>query len=361
LINHFFSPSTRPGFDFFNDTIFRDEPKPTKPMKYLATRRKFVKTLSLLSVAPSVLYRNTFGKEAMPRIGFLSGTGVMNLEKAFTEELQTLGFTEGQNIHIEIRLARSGTTDAAVMAAELSQMDLSLIVAGALPFALEVRKANPKMPIVIATCPGIVSNGFAKTLEKPGGIYTGMDELPEGVTTKRLQLLHAVVPDAKRIALLSTTPGVGGHETQLADAEKTAAGLGIEVKAYRAASLSELEKALAALTSDGMNGMLCFQGGLSLANREMIVAFITKNRIPAIYQATIFTEVGGLMAWAPDLPKQFREAAHYVDKILKGAKPGDLPVKQPEKYYLTLNKAAASKIGISFPKGLLAEANKVIE
>ncbi len=330
-------------------------------MNHLTTRREFVKVLSLLSVAPPVLYGNSFVKKAVPRIGFLNGAGVLQLENAFTDELQKLGYTEGNNIHIEQRLARPNTTDSGLMAAELAQMDLSLIVAGALPFALEVRKANPKMPMVIVTCPGLVSNGFAKTLEKPGGIYTGMDELPEGVTTKRLQLLRAVAPGAKRIALLSTTPGVGGHETQLAQAEKTAAGLGIKVKAYRAASLPELRKALEAIVNDEMDGLLNFQGGLSLANRNMIVDFMAEKRIPAVHQATAFAEVGGLMAWAPDLPQQLREAAHYVDKILKGAKPGDLPAKHPEKYYLTLNKAAASKIGISFPKELLAEATKVIE
>lgn len=331
-------------------------------MNHFATRREFVKTLSLLSIFPSAWQKNTFAsKAAMPRIGFFSGAGVMNLEKAFTEELQTLGFTQGTNIDIQIRLARPNTNDMAVMAAELLQMDLSLIVAGSLPYALEVRKNNAKMPMVIATCPGMVSNGFAKTLEHPGGIYTGMDELPAGVTTKRLQLLHAVVPAAKRIALLSTTPGVGGHETQLAEAEKTAAGLGITVKPYRVASLAELEKALPAIANDGTDGLLTFQGAVSIANRKMIVDFMTEKRIPAVYQATLFAEVGGLMSWAPDLPQQFREAAHFVDKILKGAKPGDLPAKHPEKYYLTLNKAAASKIGISFPKEVLAQAAKVIE
>ncbi len=330
-------------------------------MNHLTTRREFVKTLSLLSVAPSVLSGNSFVKKVVQRIGFLNGAGVLQLENAFKEELQKLGYIEGNNIHIEQRLARPNTTDSGLMAAELAQMDLSLIVAGALPFALEVRKANPKMPMVICTCPGMVSNGFAKTLEKPGGIYTGLDELPEGVTVKRLQLLHAVVPDAKRIALLSTTPGVGGHETQLAEAEKTAAALGINVKAYRAKSQQELETALTAIVGDDMNGLLNFQGALTLANRNMIVDFMAEKRIPAVYQATAFAEVGGLMAWAPDLPQQFREAAHYVDKILKGANPGDLPVKQPEKYYLTLNQAAAAKIGVSFPKELLAEAAKVIE
>lgn len=285
----------------------------------------------------------------------------MHLENVFIEELKKLGYREGENLKIELRLARPNTTDVAAMAAELAGMDLTLIVAAALPIALEIRKNNPKMPMVLATCPGMVSNGFAKSLEHPDGIYTGMDELPQGVTAKRLQLLKAAVPTATRIALLSATPGVGGHEVQLAEAETTAATLSVKVKPYRVTSLKELEKALADLVSDGMNGMVVFQGALTLANRKLLVDFAAQNRIPAIYQQSIFAEVGGLMAWAPDLEQQFRETAHFVEKILNGAKPGDLPVKHPDKYYLTLNKTAASKIGLNFSKELSAEATKIIE
>ncbi|WP_460907046.1 ABC transporter substrate-binding protein [Spirosoma areae] len=320
-----------------------------------------MKGLSLLATMPSVVGGNgLFRDQTTHRIGYMVGAGFLELEKAFVEELQKLGFKEGENIHIEKRLPRPNTTDAIAMAAELAQMDLSLIVAASLPLALEIRKNNPNMPMVLATCPGMVSNGFAKSLEHPGGIYTGMDELPKGVTAKRLHLLKAAAPTATRIALISGTPGVGGHEIQLAEAEKTAAILGVEVKPYRAASLQQLEKALADLVSDGMNGMVSFQGALTLANRKLMVDFAAQNRIPAMYQATLFAEAGGLMAWAPDLPQQFREAAQYVSQILNGAKPGDLPVKQPEKYYLTLNVTAANKIGVSFSKELLAEATRVI-
>jgi hypothetical protein len=214
------------------------------------------------------------------------------------------------------------------MAMELSRMDLALIVATALPQALEVRNANPEMPMVIGTCPGMVSNGFAQSLEHPGGIYTGMDELPAGVTARRLSLLKLAAPSVTRVALLSTTPGRGGHETQVADAETVASSLGVEVRPYRAASLTELRRALEQLAIDRMNGMLNFQGGLSLTNRQFIVDFAAEKRIPAVYQATLFAEAGGLMAWAPDLTEQFREAARFVAEILRGAKPGDLPIKQ---------------------------------
>ncbi len=289
------------------------------------------------------------------------GAGLPQLEAAFKEELTKLGFREGKNIVIETRLSRPNTTDVQSLAEELAKMKLALIVVGALPFALAIRKQNPAMPMVIATCPGMISNGFAESFERPGGIYTGLDELPKGVTSKRVQLLKTAAPSVSRIALLSTTPGQGGHEIQLAEAESTATQLGIEVKAYRAASLAEIEKAFENIVKEGMNGMLSFQGGLSVANRQRIVDYAAQNRIPAIYQATLFAEAGGLMSWAPDLVQQFREAAHYTEKILKGAKPGDLPLQHPTNYQLTLNRTAAKKIGITFPQALLAQAKTTLE
>jgi putative ABC transport system substrate-binding protein len=295
------------------------------------------------------------------RIGFLLGNAYPELAEAFRNELSRLGYTEGRDVVIEARFTGPNPTDLEAMSAELARMDLALVVAGALPFALEVRKANPSMPMVIATCPGIVSNGFAQTLDRPGGIYTGIDELPPGVTARRLRLLKLAAPALTRVALLSTTPGRGGHEAQVADAETAAAEIGVQVRPYRAASLAELKSALERIAADGMNGMLSFQGGLSLGYRQLIIDFAADKRIPAIYQATLFAEAGGLMAWAPDLPEQFRVAARLVDKILKGSKPGDLPVKHPEKYYLTVNSSAARKIDLTLPQELLAQAVRVLE
>jgi len=330
-------------------------------MTHLSSRRKFLKQASILTLTTSILLRNEiFKSRTIPRIGFLTGAGYSEMDSAFTEELKKLGFTEGENIIIERRFTKPNSSDGTTMPAELAQMDLTLIVVGALPFALEVRKNNPKMPMVIATCPGMVSNGFAESMEHPGGIYTGMDELPKDLTSKRLQLLKEAAPVVTRVALLSTTPGTGGHEIQLSEAEEMAATLGIEVKPYRASSLQQLEKALKDLVSDGMNGILSFQGGLGLANRQLIVNYAEQNKIPGIYNATLYAEAGGLMSWAPDLIQQYREAAHYVSEILKGAKPGDLPVKHPEKYYLTLNTSAAKKIDLTFPPNILAQASRVL-
>jgi putative tryptophan/tyrosine transport system substrate-binding protein len=164
-----------------------------------------------------------------------------------------------------------------------------------------------------------------------------------------------------RIALLSTTPGKGGHERQLAEAEQAAAALGVSVKAYRPASVSELEAALATIAADARDGLLNFQGGLSLFKHQLVVDFAAAHRLPAIYQATIFAEAGGLMTWAPDLPQQYRTAANYADRILKGAKPGDLPITYPPKYFLTINSRAALGLGLVLPPALLAQADRILE
>lgn len=331
-------------------------------MDTLCTRRAFIRRFAFAAGVTATLARGADKAATRParRIGLIAGAGLPELTDAFRKQLRELGWVEGANVLIEERLIQPNAQDANAQISELARMDLELIVAGGLSFALPVRAANPSMPMVIATAPGLVSNGFAKTLEHPGGLYTGMDELPGGVTGKRLMLLRTAAPNIRRVALLSTTPGHGGHETQVADAENAAKALGITVKPYRAASLAELRAALGEIVADAMDGMLNFQGGLSLANRLLITGHMNEHRLPAIYQATLFAEAGGLMAWAPDLVEQYREAARCVDKILNGASPGDLPIKHPAKYFLTLNTSAARKIGLVLPAGLLQQATRVL-
>ena len=325
-----------------------------------STRRTFLAGMARFTAAlPVMNWSREQGQPRVPRIGFMSGAEP-SLISSFEDEMRALGYSPGKNIHIEMRIGRRNTNDSAVHAKELGAMDLDFVVVAALPQALLMRQANPKMPMVIITCPGMVSNGFAASLERPGGIYTGIDELPPGVTRKRLQLLKRAAPSISRVALLSTTPGRGGHETQVADAEQVARELGVSVKMYRASSIGEITTALEAIGSDRMNGLVNFQGGLSLANRQMIVDFASAHRLPAIYQSAFFVESGGLMAWAPDQRNQYRLAARYADQILKGRKPGDIPVVYPEPYQLHLNKKAAAAIGLTLPPDLVAEATNVL-
>lgn len=310
----------------------------------------------LLSAFPSAFRASQERAPGVRRIGFINGDP--SLTDPFKTRMRALGYTEGENLFLDARIV-SGP-EMRTHATELAMSNLELVVAGALPYALEIRRANPAMRMVIATCPGMISNGFAKTLDRPGGTVTGMDELPPGLTAKRLTLLKTVAPSISHVALLSTTPGTGGHEAQLADAEQVAPSLKIIVKAYRAASLSQLEAALAAIASEGMNGLANFQGGLSLQHRKTIADFAMKHRLPAVYQATMFAEAGGLMAWAPDLPDQYRIAADYVDRILKGANPGDLPIRHPDRYFWTVNQTAAKAIGVTLSPSVLAQADRVL-
>ncbi len=329
-------------------------------MSNACSRRSFVNAMWLAGCGLSL---NAFAQHGPSnrarRIGFLIGDAP-TLIRAFEEELQALGYVQGDNLVVEKRVSDSRSSGTAALARELASMDLELIVAAALPQALAVRQANPSMPMVIGTCPGMISNGFASSLERPGGIYTGMEELPPGVTARRLQLLKSMVPSASRIALLSTTPGRGGHERQLADAEEAGKRLGVKVKAFRANSPQALDEAMVTIAGEHFDGLMNFQGGLSLARRQSIVEFAAAQRLPAIYQSAFFVEAGGLMAWAPDQEQQFREAARYVDRILKGAKPGDLPVHYASHYSLTISKGAAGRLGIELPAALIAEAERVL-
>jgi putative tryptophan/tyrosine transport system substrate-binding protein len=325
------------------------------------SRRRFVGRLAVFAgLAPFVAHgtaEHSAGR--VPRIGYLGGDFPVHRE-AFMTELRAQGFVDGENVIIERRLQRD-LADGPAHAIELASLPLDFIVVSALPFALMVRAANPRMPMVITTCPGMISNGFARSLESPGGIYTGLDELPPGVTTRRMELLKTAVPSATRIALLSTTPGVGGHEAQLKDAQDAARSLAVTVHAYRATTPKELETALESIVADGMDAMLNFQGGLSVFRRQLIVDFAASHRLPAIYQATLFAEAGGLMAWAPDLVEQQRVSARLAARILRGARPGDLPVTHPTGYCLTVNAGTAKKTGLRLPAALLAQAARIIE
>jgi ABC-type uncharacterized transport system substrate-binding protein len=326
------------------------------------SRRAFVQNLFLLPCAAPFMAScaHYVRPTRVRRIGFITGGSFPSLVTAFKDELRRLGYIEGSDIVIETRLPPPNRSDLVEQTAELAHMDLELIVAGSLPYALEVRAANPAMPMVIATCPGMISNGFAQSLQHPGRGVTGIDELPPGVTTKRLTLLKTAAPHVSRVALLSTTPGSGGHEMQLADADRAATALGIRVNPYRATSLEALKAALAAIAVDEMDALVSFQGALSLVNRQLIVDFAAEHHLPAIYQATLFAEAGGLMSWAPNLENQYRMAAQYMDKILKGANAGDLPIAFPPKYYLTIHAGAARRLGLTLPPALLAQADHVL-
>lgn len=323
------------------------------------TRRGF---LALAASSASVLAAcRTRAPRAkrVPRIGFMIGAMFPEMTAAFDDELRRLGYVAGENLVVEKRFSGVDRNDMPQQAAELAAMDLDVIVAAALPQLIALREAGATTPTVVGTAPGIVANGFAASAERPGGNVTGMDELPPGLTARRLEWLEAFAPGASNVALLSTTPGKG-HEVQLADAEQAAARLGVTVKAYRASTPAELAPALAAIGQGGHDALLNFQGGLSLTFRQQIIDFANARGMPAIYQSRLFVESGGLLAWAPDQNEQFRIAARTADRILRGADVGEIPLQHPARYFLSFNRATAAKLGIVPAPGLLARVDEVV-
>lgn len=331
-------------------------------MSNLRSRRHFIGILGgalHCAIVPPLARGLQYRKS--PRVGYLTGAGFPTLTNAFLDELRRLGHVDGQNIMLEVRQSRPNTDDGEHMTAELAAMNLDLIVVAALPQALAFRALNSKTPMVIGTGPNLVGNGFAKSLRHPGGNVTGMDELPAGLTGRRLSLLKAAAPHISRVALLSTTPGIGAHEIQVEDAQRVGARLKIALSTYRATTPAELKDALNAIVRDRMEGVVNFQGALSLGSRDLIIETMRTHQIPAIYQSKLFVLSGGLMALSPDQEEQFREAARTVHAILKGAKPGDLPIKHPSRYFLTVKVGAARDIGLTLPKAFLARADSILD
>lgn len=292
----------------------------------------------------------------LPRIGLMVRDGNPEFVAAFTDELARLGHVDGRTVVIEKRLARPDLSDVPAQARELARTDLKVIVVGSTTWANEVLKANPNMPIIIVTAAAMVESGYAKSRERPGGNVTGGEELPPGLTGKRMSLLKRLAPDVSRMGLLAAAENAA-YRVQLEDALATAARLGVTVKPYPAPSPRAIEQALRAMVADGMNGLVNFQSGFSLAHRQFIVDFAAQHRLPAIYQATRFVDAGGLMAYSPDQDEQFREAARKADKVLRGARVGDLPITYPPRYFLTINVAAAKALGLEIPPDLAREAD----
>ena len=319
------------------------------------SRRSF--TSLAVASATSLIAGCVHGPNPRPaRIGFMIGEGYPTFVEAFRSELRRLGYREPENLVLESRVSR-GSGDLQLQARELAALDLDVIVAAALPQALELKALGTSTPVVVATAPGFVANGLAQSLQRPGGNFTGIDELPPGLTAKRLRLLATAAPHVRKVALLSTTPGSVSHGIQLADAEGQASKMGVAVKAYRATSHAELDQALAGIAADGMEGLVNFQGGLSLTNRDLIIDFTKRHRLSAIYQSRLFVESGGLMALSPNQEEQFRLAARYAGRIVRGAKPSNLPILHPSRYYLSVKLSAAAEIGLKLPQPLLRQAD----
>ena len=298
------------------------------------------------------------------RIGFLdnsTASGIAVLLEAFRQELRKLGWIEGKNITIEYRFGESkGPAHVRELAADLVRLKVDLIVVTGTPTALAAKSATTTIPIVMASVADPVGVGLVASLARPGGNVTGFSNLAVELNTKRLEILKDAVPKLARVGLLRT---VGGSGSNRQPKELRAAALSLKLKLEEIETqlnAKGLESAFQTAKQKQVNAIMTISNPFFFAGRKRIVELAVKYRLPAIYFQKEFVDEGGLMSYGADYDYLYRGAAVYVDKILKGAKPADLPVQQATKFEFVINLKAAKQIGLTIPPDVLARANQVI-
>jgi putative ABC transport system substrate-binding protein len=279
---------------------------------------------------------------------------------AFKAGMRELGYTEGRNYTIEHRSAQADLARLPALAAELVQMKVDVIVAAGAQDISAAQKATSTIPIVMATAPDPVGSGFVKTLARPGGNITGLSNVSAEVSPKHLEMLLSMVPKLSRVAVL-VNPANSSHAMVLKSVQSAAQRTSAKILPVEARTPAEFEKAFSAMARENAGAVIVARD--SLFNRQVrpIAELAAKNRLPTVSAIREYVEAGGLMSYGPSLTDQWRRAATYVDKILKGAKPADLPVEQPTTLELFINRKTAKALGLTIPQELLLRADKVIE
>lgn len=301
----------------------------------------------------------------VPRIGLLVGASTAVAApwiEAFRQSLRELGYIEGKNIILEIRGGRANPDRVSKLVTELMRLKVDIIVAGGSTAVHPVKDATTTIPIVMRYDRDPVRAGIVASLARPGGNITGLASITVDLSGKRFELLAEAVPGVKRIAVLTWSEKFAAGEARVyKDLEAVARPLGVKLQVLLARDPATIDKAFLAMTKEHAQALIVMPSAHYLQNREHIIKHAAKNRVPTIYFQPIFVENGGLMSYAPDFADEFRRLAIYVDKILKGAKPGDLPVEQPTKFELVINLKTAKGLGLKIPAHLLMGAHKVIE
>ena len=302
------------------------------------------------------------------RIGFLdvsTASGSAVLVDAFRQELSKLGWIEGKNITLEYRFAEQKSERLPELAADLVRLKVDLIVVTSGPSALAAKKATTSIPIVMANAGDPVGEGLVASLARPGGNVTGFSSMSFELATKRLEILKDAVPKLARVGLLRLRRREAASiSTDLQLKELRPAALALKLKLEEIETQPDakgLESAFQTAKQKQVGAIMTISTRRFFAERKRIVELAGKYRLPAIYFQKEFVDEGGLMSYAADFDDLFRHAAHYVDKILKGAKPADLPVQQATKFEFVINLKAAKQIGLTIPPDVLARANKIIK
>ena len=323
-------------------------------------RRRFVTGLGLLLASPGVAYAQPAGK--VPRVGYLfyGSPGPAREIEEFRRGLRELGYTEGQSIAVEYRFASGQIERYPELAAELVRLKVDVIVAPATPPALAAKQATSSIPIVFVLVADAVGAGLITNFARPGGNITGLTSSSAELGGKRLQLLKQMVPKASRVAVLYN-PTDRSNVLILKQLQESAPTLGLILKPLEVRESREFQGAFVAMTRERAHAMFGSPGVLTFDHRKILVDLAAKHRIPAMWGHRYFVDAGGLVSYAVNLYDQNRQAAVFVDKILKGAKPGDLPVEQPTKFELVINLRPARALGLTIPPSLLVQADEVIE
>src|SRR5712692_2138527 len=299
------------------------------------------------------------------RIGFLTLDLAPNphLAEAFRQGLRDLGYVEGRNVEIEYRDAGGRPERLPALAAELVALKVDVILAGSTPQALAAKQATRTIPIVFTGALDPVASGLVTSLARPGGNVTGLSSIAPELVGKRLELLKQAVPGVSRVAVLWQPGGSGEHtdKDMLKAAEVAARALGVRLQFVEARGPADFDRAFSDMTRAHASALTSLGGSMFFNERRRLVDLAAKNRLPAVYPQREFVDAGGLMAYGPNIADGWRRAATYVDKILKGAKPGDLPIEQPTKFELVINLKAAKALGLTIPPSLLARADHVVE
>jgi putative ABC transport system substrate-binding protein len=327
-------------------------------------RRKFLATLGGVAAWP--LAARAQQRERMRRIGVLMSyaaddpAGQARL-LALAQELAQSGWIDGRNVRIDVRWGAVDPERIRSYAAELVALAPDVIVASGSAIVGLLLQATRAVPIVFAQVTEPVGAGFVQTLPRPGGNATGFMLYEYGIGAKWLELLKEIAPGVKQVAFLQTLSALAGPG-QFGAMQGSASSLGVEVRPIRVGDADEVERAIAAFAHSSNGGLIVGAGTVGLgALRHGIIKLAARHRLPAIYSDLVFATEGGLLAYAPDRVDQFRRAAGYVDRILKGEKPADLPVQAPTKYELIVNVKTAKALGLEVPLPLLGRADKVIE
>jgi putative ABC transport system substrate-binding protein len=299
----------------------------------------------------------------IPRIGYLMGqsrsTASVRVDP-FRQGLRELGYVEGKNIVIEWRFAEEKVDRLSALAAELARLKVDIIVASGRVSTRAAKDATSTIPIVMTQDSDPVANGFVASLARPGGNITGLSTLAPELSGKRLELLKEIVPKLSRVAIFGTST-IPGEAQVLREVELAANAFGVKTQYLDILSPKDIEAAFRAAVKGRAEAILPMWAGVfAMPQRTKIAELAVKNRLPAIFISSPFVDAGGLMSYGPNLADLDRHVAYFVDRILKGARPADLPVEQPKKFELVINLKVAKQIGITIPPNVLARADKVI-